>query len=153
MLVSRETPLAGRYSLLLTALAASLRKKLRQANARGAHPPNAHLGNILLSTVGVIFFGTPHRGADPRGFLQHVAEKAIRAAGFTANRNVVETLLPNSERLKQLCDEFPLLASEMKWKIVSFRETRGMKILGGSKVWFHSLFLHRGACTNTSSGC
>ncbi|KAK3371504.1 hypothetical protein B0T24DRAFT_706512 [Lasiosphaeria ovina] len=110
------------------------KEALRQAKAKCASPPNAHLGSIFSSTIGIVFFGTPHRGADPRGPLHHVAEKAIRAAGWTADKKVVETLLPNSECLKELCDEFPLLASEMKWNIVSFRETRGMSILGGDKV-------------------
>jgi hypothetical protein len=41
-----------------------------------------HLRNIFKSTIGVMFFGTPHRGADPRGILQRIAEKAIKAAGF-----------------------------------------------------------------------
>lgn len=67
-----------------------------------------------MSTSGIVFFGTPHRGADPRGFLQHVAERAVRTAGFTVNQKVFDTLLPDSERLKELLDEFPLLVSKMK---------------------------------------
>ncbi|KAL5350096.1 hypothetical protein ACLOAV_005133 [Pseudogymnoascus australis] len=110
------------------------KEALRQANLKGDHEPSAHLRDIFLSTTGIIFFGTPHRGADPRGFLQHVAERAVRAAGFTVNQKVFETLLPNSERLKELLDEFPRLAKKMKWNVVSFREMHGMAVLGGKKV-------------------
>ncbi|KFZ00971.1 hypothetical protein V501_10314 [Pseudogymnoascus sp. VKM F-4519 (FW-2642)] len=85
------------------------KEALRQANLKSAHDSCAHLRDIFLSTSGIIFFGTPHRGADPRGFLQHVAERAVRAAGFTVNQKVFDTLLPDSERLKELLDEFPLL--------------------------------------------
>ncbi|OBT53555.1 hypothetical protein VE04_06749 [Pseudogymnoascus sp. 24MN13] len=110
------------------------KEALRQANLKSAHESCAHLRDIFLSTSGIIFFGTPHRGADPRGFLQHVAERAVRAAGFTVNQKVFDTLLPDSERLKELLDEFPLLVSKMKWNIVSFREMHGMAVLGGKKV-------------------
>ncbi|KFY76789.1 hypothetical protein V499_03666 [Pseudogymnoascus sp. VKM F-103] len=110
------------------------KEALRQANLKSAHESCAHLRNIFLSTSSIIFFGTPHRGADPRGFLQHVAERAARAAGFTVNQKVFDTLLPDSERLKELLDEFPLLVSKMKWNIVSFREMYGMAVLGGKKV-------------------
>lgn len=119
------------------------KEALRQANLKGAHESCAHLRNIFLSTTGIIFFGTPHRGADPRGFLQHVAERAVRAAGFTVNQKVFETLLPNSERLKELLDEFPLLVNKMKWNIVSFREMHGMTVLGGKKVHLHPLYCSR----------
>jgi hypothetical protein len=119
------------------------KEALRQANLKGAHQPGAHLRDIFLSTTGIIFFGTPHRGADPRGFLQHVAERAVRAAGFTVNQKVFETLLPNSERLKELLDEFPLLVNKMKLNIVSFREMHGMTVLGGKKVYVHPLYCSR----------
>ncbi|OBT42905.1 hypothetical protein VE00_07314 [Pseudogymnoascus sp. WSF 3629] len=110
------------------------KEALRQANLKSAHESCAHLRDIFLSTSGIVFFGTPHRGADPRGFLQHVAERAVRAAGFTVNQKVFDTLLPDSERLKELLDEFPLLVTKMKWNIVSFREMHGMAVLGGKKV-------------------
>lgn len=141
---ARQSDSASRRPLLFIAHSLGwiiTKEALRQANLRGAYQSGAHLQNICSSTIGIIFFGTPHRGADPRGFLQHVAEKAVRAAGFTVNPKVFETLLPDSERLKQLLDEFPLLANKMKWKIVSFREMHGMALLGGKKVHLHPFML------------
>ncbi|KAF2180977.1 hypothetical protein K469DRAFT_714193 [Zopfia rhizophila CBS 207.26] len=57
-------------------------------------------------------FDTPHGGADPRGFLQHITEKAIKAAGFSVNEQIVNTLLPSAERLRELRDGFSLIAHE-----------------------------------------
>lgn len=110
------------------------KEALRQASSKADHPSKAHLHDIFISTIGIVFFGTPHRGADPRGLLQHVAERAFRAVGFTVNEKIFQTLLPDSERLKQLLEEFPPLAEKMKWQIVCFREMFGMKALNGNKV-------------------
>lgn len=35
----------------------------------GCYSSQPHLCGIFDSTIGLIFFGTPHGGADPRGFL------------------------------------------------------------------------------------
>jgi hypothetical protein len=81
-----------------------------------------------------MFFGTPHSGADPRGILQHIAEKAIKAAGFSVNEQIVNTLLPSAERLKELRDEFGPMAHKQNWIIHSFQEQLGVTLLGGHKV-------------------
>jgi hypothetical protein len=81
-----------------------------------------------------MFFGTPHGGADPRGFLQHIAEKAIRAAGFSVNKQIVDALLPSAERLKELRDEFSPMAHQQGWIIHSFQEEIGVNLLSGNKV-------------------
>ncbi|KAK3302370.1 uncharacterized protein B0T15DRAFT_487544 [Chaetomium strumarium] len=90
--------------------------------------------SVFDSTVGIIFFGTPHGGADPRGFLQRVAEKLIKAAGFQVNEQVVATLLPSSERLRELRDEFGPVVRKQNWTIYSFQEAIGIQYLGGEKV-------------------
>jgi hypothetical protein len=81
-----------------------------------------------------MFFGTPHGGADPRGILQHVAEKVIKAAGFSVNKQIVDTLLPSAERLRELRDEFSPMAHQQGWIIHSFQEEMGVHLLGGNKV-------------------
>lgn len=93
-----------------------------------------HLRDIFESTIGIMFFGTPHSGADPRGILQHIAEKAIKAAGFSVNEQIVNTLLPSAERLRELRDEFGPMAHEQNWIIHSFQEQVGVALLGGHKV-------------------
>ncbi|RYO73622.1 hypothetical protein DL762_010460 [Monosporascus cannonballus] len=80
-----------------------------------------------------MFFGTPHGGADPRGFLRHIAEILIRAAWFSVNDHIVNTLLPSAERLKELRDEFGPIAHEQNWMVHSFQEELGIKYLNGRK--------------------
>ena len=89
---------------------------------------------IYESTTAVLFFGTPHGGADPRGVLEHFVEKVVRAAGFTVNEQVVNTLLPSSERLRELRDEFAPIARQNNWTIYSFQEQYGVQLLNGKKV-------------------
>ena len=93
-----------------------------------------HLHQIYESTAAIMFFGTPHGGADPRGLLGHIAERVARAIGFTVNEQIVDTLLPTSERLKELRDEFGPMARRKNWIIYTFQEQYGVQFLGGQKV-------------------
>ena len=93
-----------------------------------------HLQDIFNSTIGILFFGTPHAGADPRGLLQRVAEKVIKAAGYSADEQIVNSLLPSAERLKELRDDFGPRACQQNWIIHSFQEQLGIGLLGGHKV-------------------
>jgi hypothetical protein len=92
-----------------------------------------HLASISKATKGIMFFGTPHRGADTRGTLQHVAESIIRSM-VTVNEQVVQSLLPNSERLKELRSEFIGIAHKYQWRVHSFQEDLGVKAINGRKV-------------------
>lgn len=100
----------------------------------GCYLTQRHLRDVFESTVGIVFFGTPHGGADPRGLLQHIAEKAIKAAGFSVNEQIVNTLLPSAERLRELRDEFGPIAQEQNWMVHSFQEQLGVGLLNGHKV-------------------
>lgn len=92
-----------------------------------------HLRQIYESTAAIMFFGTPHGGADPRGLLGHITERVARAVGFTVNEQIVNTLLPSSERLKELRAEFGPMARQKNWIIYTFQEQYGVQILGGQK--------------------
>ncbi|RYP93093.1 hypothetical protein DL770_000839 [Monosporascus sp. CRB-9-2] len=109
-----------------------VKEMLRRAN--GCQSCQRHLHNVFDSTIGIVFFGTPHGGSDPRGFLRHVAETLIRAAGFSVNDQIVNTLLPSAERLRELRDEFGPIAHEQNWTVHSFQEELGIKYLNGRKV-------------------
>ncbi|KAI9765884.1 MAG: hypothetical protein M1839_005287 [Geoglossum umbratile] len=93
-----------------------------------------HLYHIFEFTAGILFFGTPHSGADPRGLLQHVAQKIAEAAGFSTNKQIVDALLPSSERLRTLREDFGIMVRQEKWVIYSFQEQYGVKALGNNKV-------------------
>jgi hypothetical protein len=109
-----------------------VKEMLRRSS--GCQSCQPHLHNVFNDTIGIVFFGTPHGGADPRGLPQRVAETLIRAAGMSVNEQVVNTLLPSSERLRELRDEFGLIASEQNWIIHSFQEELGIMYLNGRKV-------------------
>lgn len=90
----------------------------------------AHLTKVFTSTVGIIFLGTPHAGADPRGLLLKVAERACKAGGFTVNEQIINSLLPSSERLRELREAFGNIAQEGNMMIHSFQEQYPMESLG-----------------------
>jgi len=102
--------------------------------SRGCKTHQRHLHSIYNFTSGIIFFGTPHGGADPRGLIQHIFEQAIRAMGFKVNEQIVNTLLPSAERLKELRDEFAPMARQNNWTIYSFQEQYGVKVLSDKKA-------------------
>lgn len=94
--------------------------------------PDMH--TILHSTIGIIFFGTPHKGAGLRKLLHHVIERLVRLAGISVNDQIINALIPASERLEQLCIEFSKIAIQQKWRIHSFQEAYGSRLLGGGRV-------------------
>jgi hypothetical protein len=107
-----------------------VKETLRRSN----QAPQIGLRKVCESTVGIVFFGTPHSGADPRNILHRVAEKLFKAVGIRVNEQIVNTLVPSSERLRELRDEFIPMALEREWTIHSFQEQYGLRLLGGNKV-------------------
>ncbi|KAJ9151989.1 Ankyrin repeat domain-containing 50 protein [Pleurostoma richardsiae] len=89
---------------------------------------------VFESTVGIIFFGTPHQGADPRTLAHHVVISLAKAVGFRVNEQVMEALFPAAEYLKQLRDEFNHMIDERGWIIHSFQEQYALPGLFGKKV-------------------
>jgi hypothetical protein len=109
-----------------------IKEALRRS--RGCEIYQSHLRSIYESTSGIIFFGIPHGGTNPRGLILHIAERIFRAAGFSVNKQIINTLLPSSERLKELRDKFGPMARQQNWTIYSFQEQYGVKALIGNKV-------------------
>jgi surfactin synthase thioesterase subunit len=137
LLVSLEAERRSEPSRPLAFVAHSLggiivKEALRRSN--GFQTRQIHLHEIYKSTVAILFFGTPHSGADPRSFIHHIAGKVIRASGFAVNKEIVNTLLPNSDRLRELRDEFSPMVRQKKWIIYSFQEQYGVQLLNNNKV-------------------
>jgi hypothetical protein len=109
-----------------------VKEALRRSH--GCETYQSHLRSIYNFTSGIIFLGTPHGGADPRGLIQHIMEQTIRAMGFKVNEQIISTLLPTGERLKELRDEFGPMARQRNWTIFSFQEQYGVKALSDKKV-------------------
>ncbi|KAL2136013.1 hypothetical protein VTI74DRAFT_5900 [Chaetomium olivicolor] len=90
--------------------------------SRACESSKAHIHAVFEATVGILFFGTPHRGADPRGRFLRVLSVSAQALGIRVNQHVVNALTPNSKFLKALRDEFSLMWHEKKWPVYSFQE-------------------------------
>jgi hypothetical protein len=115
-----------------------VKEMLRRSS--GCHSMKQHLHTVLQSTVGIVFFGSPHGGADPRGLIHRIAESIARGfLNFQVNEDIIASLLPSSERLRELRDEFGPLAEQQGWIIHSFQEQLGVGALGGRKVPFGAL--------------
>ena len=137
LLVSLEAERRSEHSRPLIFVAHSLggivvKEALRRSHGFQMH--QGHLHEIYKATVAVVFFGTPHSGADPRSLIHHIAEKILQAAGFSVNEQIVHTLLPTSERLRELRDEFSPMAHQRGWIIYSFQEQYGVPALNNKKV-------------------
>lgn len=65
----------------------------------------AKINKIFTSTIGIFFFGTPHRGSkDWASFVKGVAGVAGRLLGVDTNDQVIRALLPTGPEL-ELCRE------------------------------------------------
>jgi hypothetical protein len=109
-----------------------VKEALRRSEGYQTH--HSHLYSVYDATVAILCFGTPHSGADPRGVVHRVAEAVVRLAGFTVNDQLVNSLLPSSERLRELRDEFSRMSRTKNWMLFSFQEQYGLKVLNGDKV-------------------
>ncbi|KAH8890391.1 hypothetical protein GQ53DRAFT_842162 [Thozetella sp. PMI_491] len=101
--------------------------------SRGYHKQPS-LRKIFEATVGVIFFGTPHAGADPCGVVHDVVISLAKAIGFKVNDKIVEALSPSAEYLNQLRDEFVSMIDERGWLVHSFQEQYALSGFFGKKV-------------------
>ncbi|KAK5662498.1 hypothetical protein OQA88_8410 [Cercophora sp. LCS_1] len=109
-----------------------IKEMLRRSS--GCQLGQSHLHQVFESTTGIMFFGTPHSGADPLGFLRRTTELVATIAGFSVPQQIVNSLLPSSDRLRELRDEFVPMAHREGWFIHSFQEQQGLKALNGRKV-------------------
>ncbi len=134
MLEARRRPHPKRPMLFIAHSLGGIvvKEMLRQSSGYLHH--QIQLRTVSESTAGIIFFGTPHGGADPKSLLKTIAEYIVRTAGFKINEWVLKSLLPTSERLQQLRYEFAPIAHTRKWIIHSFQEENGLQVLNGRKV-------------------
>jgi hypothetical protein len=102
--------------------------------SRACKQYQSHLYSIYDFASGIIFFGTPHGGSNPRQLVQYVLEQVIRVDGFKVNEQVAHTFFPSAEQLRKLCVVFGEMAREKEWIIHSFQEQGGDKSTNGQKV-------------------
>ncbi|KAK7743459.1 hypothetical protein SLS53_003993 [Cytospora paraplurivora] len=109
--------------------------KIALMKSRESEHAKPHLHCVMASTVGIFFFGTPHRGADPLGpGLRRILKTLAIYSGFQLNDKIIDTLMPGGEYLREIRDSFLSLAKQRKWIIYSFQEAIGVGGLVGKKV-------------------
>jgi hypothetical protein len=132
--VRRKEPL--RPLLLVAHSLGGLVLKEALRKSRDCESVKLHLYNVVRSVVGVFFFGTPHRGADPRGLIHHALTQLAKGVGFRFNDKIVDTLMPG-EHLREMRHGFTELARQGRWIIYCFQEEYGLSGLFGKKVSTH----------------
>ena len=76
---------------------------------------------IFLSTYGVVFLGTPHRGCHQAG-LGIIVANVCRAMLQDANTGIIFSLGQDSEVLERIREAFEIMMAHEKVKAYSFVE-------------------------------
>jgi hypothetical protein len=122
-----EAGTANNHSLLNRTQPDAHSKALLHCNA--ARPDLLHhLKSIKFSTYGILFFGTPHRGANNVALGRLIL--GISSIFMHTNTTIVRQLDRDSDALSQLVDEFlPIIAD---FQIIFFYETHPTPLIGGT---------------------
>lgn len=105
---------------------------LRMARDADSAQPNVH--RIFEATIGVVFFGTPHRGADPSTVFRHLLSASAMVLGFQVNKRIVAALMPDGDYLADLVEAFSVMCHQRNWCVYSFQEEYGIGGPLGKKV-------------------
>ncbi len=102
------------------------------------NPGDGH--RIQDSTIGIIFFATPHRGGNGVHLAEVVSNAVLRMSGSASAKNdILATLKPLSRSADSLTQHFrPLLE---KFSYVSFFETKPKRVKKSLLSWV-SLVCH-----------
>lgn len=91
---------------------------------------------LAQSTIAILFFGTPHRGADPRNPAYRLLTFAARKIGYKDPAQIVNALLPKLDDYRRHVSltDFLTLISANNWTVYSLQEEYGLASLGGKQV-------------------
>lgn len=100
---------------------------------------NGRYEELAKATIAILFFGTPHRGADPRNAAHRLLTFTARKIGFKDPALIVDALLPRLDDYRRHVSlaDFQALISENQWTVYSFQEEYGIGSLGGKQVRLH----------------
>ena len=84
--------------------------------------------SIKDHTLGIVFFGTPHRGSGKASYGKTLANVAAGVMHKPKSK-LIDTLQSNSDTLMRLTSEFKFEAPNIK--IITFYETKPMGIFSG----------------------
>ncbi|KAI3318545.1 hypothetical protein HD806DRAFT_526288 [Xylariaceae sp. AK1471] len=105
-----------------------VKQALRTSRDYASTKPHFH--SVFEATIGVVFFGTPHRGADPRNLFHRILSSSAQVIGFHAPRHIIDALSPTAELLSELRDQFSTMCYNRKWEVYSFQEEYEVGLLG-----------------------
>ena len=108
-----------------------------------AHERESRYGALLQATSGVIFMGTPHRGADIAYWGKVLGKLANLPLMGSIRTELLKELQPKSVTLGEICSQFVERGSKLQ--IYSFYErvkTAGLNdLVSCSTIDIHSLVL------------
>jgi hypothetical protein len=102
---------------------------VKEVLRRSEIDPDARINNIFTLTVGVFFFGTPHRGSkDWASFGEGVAGVAGHLLGMDVNNQVLHALLPTGPELELCRESFAVQWTKRGNDLVvrTFQESKGV---------------------------
>jgi hypothetical protein len=106
--------------------------------SRDCEPSEPRLYNVVRSIVGVLFFGTPHRGAVSGRLIHRIITPLVKGAaqgvGFGLNDKVVDTVMPGGEHLREMREALVKVARKESWIVYCFQEEYGLPEYIGKKV-------------------
>lgn len=103
---------------------------------RAEHDHDEKINKIYLSTIGVFFFGTPHRGSKEWASSAQVAAAIVNSMGLDVNSKILQALLPDSEGLESCRETFAAQWKDRKdvMTVRSFQESKGVTSLSFGRM-------------------
>jgi hypothetical protein len=102
---------------------------VKEALRRSEHDPDEAIRKIYSSTIGIFFFGTPHRGSREWASLgEGVARVASCLLGMDVNSEVVHALLPTGPELELCRESFAVQWEQRRTTLTvrTFQESKGI---------------------------
>ena len=103
---------------------------------------NSYLQDILESTAGIVFMGTPHRGSSAAG-IGEIARKVASVLLMDTNSLILDSLALKNSDLVRCQEVFSALWHKHKFAVKTFQEGLPLKLpikIGQSKMVKASLF-------------
>ncbi|PMD46365.1 hypothetical protein L207DRAFT_507281 [Hyaloscypha variabilis F] len=94
---------------------------------RAAIEDKSPVHDIFVSTVAILFLGTPHRGSDKAG-IGEIVRRIASASGFDTTDHHLRALQINSPELERIHELFMKLYDERErhFKVLTFQEAKGI---------------------------
>jgi protein SERAC1 len=101
------------------------------------NPKNERQSDLLNSTRGIIFMGTPHAGSGKAAFAKGIGQIIKASQLRSPNTRIISVLEKDSEILAGVCDGFHTMTNNRRTKIPinihCFVEAQGVQSLGVSR--------------------